>query len=373
MSKIDDMIKQLCPDGVERVKLGETCSRVFAGGTPSTKHDEYYDGDIPWIRSGEIDFNRIYSAERNITKEGYENSSAKMMKAKCVVMAMTGATVAKVATVEIPSTANQSVCSIEPNTDILDYRFLFFYLANSYIKIKGSAQGALTSLNLQMIKAIEIPLPPLPIQEEIVRILDKFTTIQESLDEEITLRQKQLEYYREKLLTFKDGNVFILSSIMGVERGKRLVRGNLEIKGEIPVYQNSLNPLGYYKSANRRANTPFVISAGAAGEVGFSKVAYWAADDCFTFSEETNIIPQFLYYTLKVKENYLKSQIRGGAIKRLPKDIMEKLLISIPSFEKQQEIVTTLDKFETLVTKLKEARDLRQKQYEYYREKLLTF
>ena len=66
--------------------IGEICSNVFAGGTPSTKCEDYYDGDIPWIRSGEIDFNVITRAERNITKEGYKNSSAKMIRKGSVVI-----------------------------------------------------------------------------------------------------------------------------------------------------------------------------------------------------------------------------------------------------------------------------------------------
>ena len=82
---------------------------VFAGGTPSTKHEEYYDGDIPWIRSGEIDFNTITKAERNITQKGYDNSSAKLIRKGSVVMAMTGATVAKSAIVEFETSANQFI------------------------------------------------------------------------------------------------------------------------------------------------------------------------------------------------------------------------------------------------------------------------
>ena len=90
---------------VEWKTIGEIGSNVFAGGTPSTQHLEYYDGDIPWIRSGEIDFNVITKAERNITSEGYNNSSAKLIRKGSVVMAMTGATVAKSAIVDFETSA----------------------------------------------------------------------------------------------------------------------------------------------------------------------------------------------------------------------------------------------------------------------------
>lgn len=95
-SHIEKMIKELCPKGVTMCTLEKACANIYAGGTPLTSHPEYYDGDIPWLRSGEIDFNIITSTERNITQLGFEKSSAKKVPAKSVLMAMTGATVAKV-------------------------------------------------------------------------------------------------------------------------------------------------------------------------------------------------------------------------------------------------------------------------------------
>ena len=139
---------------VEWKRIGDICSNVFAGGTPSTKRKDYYDGDIPWIRSGEIDFNVIKTAERNITELGYKESSAKMIRKNSVVMAMTGATVAKSAVVSIETTANQSVCAMETDENIAKFKYVYYFLAKDYFKIKSSAQGALTSLNLAMIKNI---------------------------------------------------------------------------------------------------------------------------------------------------------------------------------------------------------------------------
>lgn len=200
MSEISDMIQRLCPDGVEYRKLGEVCDRIFAGGTPSTSNKAYYDGDIPWIRSGEVDFNVIQSAERNISLEGLNNSSAKWIKKNSVVIAMTGATVAKSAVVEFETTANQSVAALEPSNS-LDYKFLYYYVSSQYQQIKGMAQGALTSINLQIIKDIEIPVPPLEVQRKIVEVLDNFS----ELTAELTARQKQYEYYRDNLLNFNRG------------------------------------------------------------------------------------------------------------------------------------------------------------------------
>lgn len=200
MSEINDMIQRLCPDGVEYKKLGEVCENIFAGGTPSTSNKSYYDGDIPWIRSGEVDFNVIRTAERSITQAGLDNSSAKWIKKKSVVIAMTGATVAKSAVVEFETTANQSVAALEPSA-LIDYKFLYYYVSSRYQQIKGMAQGALTSINLQIIKNIEIPVPPMEVQRKIVEVLDNFS----ELTAELTARRKQYEYYRDNLLNFNRG------------------------------------------------------------------------------------------------------------------------------------------------------------------------
>lgn len=371
MNRINEMIRLQEYKNVKRVKLKDCCSAIFSGGTPLTSKEQFYDGNIPWIRSGEIDFNRIFRSERNISQEGLENSSAKLIRPKSVVMAMTGATVAKVATIEAEMAANQSVCALEPNC-LLDYRFLYFYLATKYLQLRNSAQGALTSLNLERIKNIEIPLPPLNIQKEIVSILDSFTSLIDKMKQEVEMRKKQMEYYLNILICKDNVAARLFGDIGVVQRGKRVVRKELALQGCIPVFQNSLTPLGYYQYSNIPANNTFIISAGTAGEIGFSAKPFWAADDCLVISSVL-CDSKYLYYYLKTQEQFLKSQIRGGAMKRLSRETIEKLEIPVPSLEKQRQIASILDSFETYISKLEKMIELRQKQYEYYREKLLTF
>jgi len=125
------MEKLLVGEKVEWKKLGEVAN-CFSGGTPKTSNSSFYDGEIPWIRSGEINFNVIKKSERNITKEGLEKSSAKMIKKNSVVLAMTGATVGRTAVVEIETSSNQSVAAIETNNRIINYKYLFYFLAKEY-------------------------------------------------------------------------------------------------------------------------------------------------------------------------------------------------------------------------------------------------
>lgn len=225
-------------------------------------------------------------------------------------------------------------------------------------------------------KKISIPLPPLSIQKEIVSVLDKFSELIEKTDEEIALRQKQYEYYREKLLTFEKGEVEMvkISSFTKILRGKRLTKKQLSESEKYPVYHGGQEPIGYYSDYNRDANTVMVINVGAsAGTVGYCDRDFWSSDGCFCLEKNPNVNDKYLYVALLGKEVAIKAKVRHAGIPTLDQNVIERLELPIPSPSRQQSIVATLDKFEALISKLKEERELRQKQYEYYREKLLTF
>ncbi len=170
----------------------------------------------------------------------------------------------------------------------------------------------------------------------------------------------------------------LLGEIVPISRGKRLVRSQLKDNGQYPVYQNSLQPLGFYDDQNCRAYMTFVIAAGAAGEIGFSDIEFWAADDCYYFDCPQEILhDKFLYYFLLSERHQLTSQIRKASVPRLGRVSIEKIKIPIPSLETQQKIVKILDKFTELEAMLETALEaelaLRKRQYQYYRDFLLDF
>ena len=231
-----------------------------------------------------------------------------------------------------------------------------------------------------------IPIPPLAVQEEIVRILDKFTTLEAELEAELDCRKRQYEYYRNQLLSL---DVLIreqrldkveykaLSEVAEIRRGKRLVKSELSTSGNYAVYQNSMIPLGYYSKSNVSEGTTFVISAGSAGEIGYSPNRFWAADDVYYFIFTDGVCSKYVYYFLLIKQQSIKRQVRRASVPRLSKSAFEKLKIPIPSLAEQQRIVSILDKFEALTTSISEGLpkeiELRRKQYEYYRNQLLSF
>lgn len=180
---------------------------ISSGGTPRSNITTYYGGDIPWLRTQEVNFSDIWDTDVKITKEGMDASSTKYIPANCVIIAMYGATVGRVGINKIPLTTNQACANIEVNEDIALYRYVFHYLSSQYEYIKSLGAGSQTNINSRIVKELRIPIPPLSEQERIVSILDKFdtltTSISEGLPKEIELRRKQYEYYREQLLSFR--------------------------------------------------------------------------------------------------------------------------------------------------------------------------
>ncbi len=171
-----------------------------------------------------------------------------------------------------------------------------------------------------------------------------------------------------------DGVEFVkLGEVCKIKRGERVVRKDLLNNGTIPVYQNSLTPLGFNQSSNYPGNTTFVISAGAAGEVGFSDIPFWAADDCLCITCPNNVLSKYVYHFLAKNEFRIKSKVRKASVPRLSRSVIDNIEIPLPPIEVQSEIVRILDKFTELEAELEAELDCRKRQYEFYRDQLLSF
>lgn len=162
-----------------------------------------------------------------------------------------------------------------------------------------------------------------------------------------------------------------LGEIASINRGVRVVRAQLTDGGTYPVYQNSIKPLGYHTESNCKANTAFVIAAGAAGEVGYSNVAFWAADDCYYILPQDGLADRFVYYCLMSKQSLLASRVRKASIPRLARQFVESLEIPLPPLPVQEAIVRMLDGMAGLIDALEQELAARKQQYEWYRDKLL--
>ena len=165
-----------------------------------------------------------------------------------------------------------------------------------------------------------------------------------------------------------------LGEICEVLRGKRLTRRDLSSGGVFPVYHGGIEPIGYYSQKNRKANSAMIINVGAsAGTVGFSDKDFWSSDGCFCFSHNDQLNQRFLFFVLQSVESLIKSKVRKAGIPTLDNKDVERIIIPIPHIEIQNEIVRILDNFNNLAAELQAELQARQEQYEYYRNKLLTF
>ncbi|MCB1621110.1 MAG: restriction endonuclease subunit S, partial [Thiothrix sp.] len=184
MSGVSYLDKLLDGVAVEWKPLDEVSVKISSGGTPKTGVAEFYDGNIPWLRTQEVDFGEIWDTGVKITESGVKNSSAKWIPANCVIVAMYGATVGKIGINKIPMTTNQACANIELDKKIADYRYVFHFLSNQYEYIKSLGAGSQTNINAGIVKKLNVPIPcpddpqkSLKIQAEIVRILDTFTEL----------------------------------------------------------------------------------------------------------------------------------------------------------------------------------------------------
>ncbi|WP_105881720.1 restriction endonuclease subunit S [Haemophilus influenzae] len=260
----------------------------------------------------------------------------------------------------------------------LNNRFLYHYLTNmNFIPfLAGKERAKLTKAKLQQ---IPIPIPPLSVQTEIVKILDALTALTSELTSELILRQKQYEYYREKLLSFDSleqlnsgGGEKKLIDVAKIKNGKDWK--HLE-EGNIPIY-GSGGIIGYVDTYSYDKPTVLIPRKGTITNIFYLEEPFWNVDTIYyTEIDTTQILPKYFYHFMKTVD--LTKLDTGSGRPSLTQAILNEIPIFVPSIEEQQRIVSILDKFETLTNSITEGLPLAieqsQKRYEYYRELLLSF
>ena len=191
-------------EGVVIVPLREIVKSYCTGATPNKGHLEYYEsGTIPWLRTQDVKFNEIYEINSFVTEEAVAKTGVKWIPSNCVIVAISGATAGRCAINKIPTTTNQHCLNLEINPKKALYKYVYYCVYNAYSDMVSRKQGARGDLNSSIILGITIPLPSLSEQQRILDILDKFETSIANLEAQLSQREKQYEYYRNKLLTFE--------------------------------------------------------------------------------------------------------------------------------------------------------------------------
>ncbi|EBH7032256.1 TPA: restriction endonuclease subunit S [Salmonella enterica subsp. enterica serovar Albany] len=411
MSELSYLEKLLDGAEVEWLSLDDISEKISSGGTPKTGVPEYYDGDIPWLRTQEVDFCDIWDTDVKITEAGVRDSSAKWIPANCVIVAMYGATVGKIGINKIPMTTNQACANIALDSNVADYKYVFHFLSSQYGYIKSLGSGSQTNINAGIVKKLLIPIPcpnnpekSLAIQSEIVRILDKFTALTAELTAELTARKKQYNYYRDQLLSFEEGEVEwkALGNIGEFTYGyvaKAQQSGDARFVRITDINTNGkLSPDEKMYVDITEENKKFILKKDdllmARTGATFGKTMIFEEDYPAIYAGflikltlgKANILPK--YYWHFSQSSYFWEQanklVSDGGQPQFNANVLKQVNMPIPypndvnkSLSEQRRIVSLLDKFDKLASSITEGLpreiELRQQQYEYYRDLLFSF
>lgn len=362
MSRVDELIKKLCPNGVVFEEIGAVVE-IKNGKDWKTERP----GKIPVFGSGgQMD---VYVQEASCVGPS-------------VLLPRKGSLAVQF--VDVPFWNVDTVFYTKCNPEQLDIKY-FYYVMERVDLSRISTSSTRPSITQTALKKLVIPVPPLEIQHEIARILDKFTQLEAELEAELEARRKQYSFYKNALFSFGDDVKFhelgdICESITaGGDRPKRYCKGQTEPTDEFPypIYSNGTGNTALYGYTDQFKISEPAVTISARGTIG----AHSVRSACFTpivrllvlIPDSKLIDLKFLNYVLDVTE----IGYSGGSIPQLTVPKVKRLRIPLPPLEEQRRIVAILDKFDALVndisTGLPAEIAARRKQYEYYRDKLLSF
>ena len=377
MSSIHDLIAKLCPSGVCFKRLGDV-ARIKNG----KDHKTLADGKYPVYGSGGI--------MRYANSYAYDKPS---------VLIPRKGSLDNLFFVDTPFWNVDTIFYTEIDEAQIYPKFFYYFLQTVGLGEMNQA-GGVPSQTQSVLNEIKIPVPPIQIQAEIVRILDAMTAHTAELTAELTARKKQYNYFRDKLLSFEDGEVEWkkLGEVADIQRGasprpianymtddengvpwikigdtvpgsKYVDRTEQKVTHEGANKSRILNPGDFIMSNSMSFGRPYILNIRGAIHDG------WAAISNFNRSLDADYL--YHYLSSDFVKKYWESKINSGSVSNLNADIIKSLPIPIPEIQKQKQIAALLDKFDVLTASITEGLpreiELRQKQYAYYRDLLLSF
>ena len=374
MSTIDELIAKYCPNGVEFKELGEIASIDTGIQLNKTSMSEF--GKFPVLNGG-------------ISQSGYYNSFN--TEANTITISQGGASAGYVNFMKTKFWAGAHCFVIKLTSEFISNKFVYYVLKNNQEKIMNAKLGAgIPGLNKKELTTFQIPIPPLPVQQEIVNILDKFTELVEELEEELKARRKQYEYYRNQLLSpvEVEGKWLMngvevewktLGEVCNIADNKRKpIKSSLRVAGTTPYY-GANNIQDYVDGYTHDGEYVLLAEDGSTSlknySVQYATGKFWANNHVHVIKGLDEVLNRFLFHWFR-NMNFIPF-LSGGTRAKLTKAKMLELPIPIPPLSEQERIVEILDKFDSLVNDisigLPAEIEARRKQYEYYRSKLLSF
>ena len=275
MTEKNNHTENQLPKGWKWVKLGEVC-HTRSGGTPSRGEPKYYNGNIPWVKSGELGKGVISDTEEKISEQAIKNSSAKIFPKGTLLIALYGATIGKLAFLGVDAATNQAICGIYQDDDINSH-FLYNYLFYKKQKLVNQGiGGAQPNISQTILKNFELPLPPKPTQQAIVsKIEELFSELDKGI-ENLRLAQQQLKTYRQSVLKW-------------AFEGK-LTNENIK-DGELPEGWKIVNTIDVIKIINNGYTPTKEYLSEGSGEIPFIKIYNLNFNGTLNFKKNPTFIP----------------------------------------------------------------------------------
>lgn len=410
MSRIDDLIQEVCPDGVEHVELRST-GTWYGGGTPSKSKLEYWTGgSVPWISPKDMGGRIVDSSIDMITEAAVAGSAAKLVPPTSIAMVVRSSILDHTfptAIVPVAVALNQDMKAVVPHEGIM-VEYLAHVLSSrgqDILRKASKSGGSVTSINSPQLLNYRIPMPPLEVQREIVRVLDKFTQLEAELEAELEARRRQYEHYRDEALSFGDAVRSVpLGDVIHSLRTGLNPRQNFKLNSPgaanqyitvrelagfkiIPTHKTDLvDDEGLARiQARSRLQVGDVLFSGT-GTIGRTALVEeeptnWnIKEGVYALTPKRDqISSRFLIHLLR--SSVIRQRILGAAdgstVASVSMASLKRVLLPVPSLDEQDRVTTLLDKFEALTNDLSIGLPAelaaRRKQYEHYRDKLLTF
>ena len=393
MSRLDELIQEYCPDGVEYVKLIDVSNILYGFPCDSSKFNENGDG-LPLVRIRDVLQGKTATYTSEKVPSNYIISKGDLL------VGMDGNFHVAVWKMS-KSVLCQRVCRISSKDETVICGGFINHLLPPIVKTieQNKQSGTVKHLLSKDINSIKIPLPPIKVQQEIVRILDSFTELTAELQAELQARKKQYEFYRNQILLFEDavekvklGDVcnFVRGPFGGALKKEIFQSEGYAVYEQQNAIYNNLN-FRYFVNAEKFMELKrFAVKSSdlimsCSGTIGKTFVIPENAPEGIinqallklTPNEKVNVF-YLQYFFENTISQIMNNVARGGAIKNVPSvDELKKIEFPLPSLDKQQRIVSILDRFDALCNDISSGLpaeiEARQKQYEYYRDKLLTF
>ena len=396
MTVLDELIQELCPNGVEFRKVKEVYQRIK--DTPITagkmKEIENPQGEIKIFAGGRTVIN---AKEKDIPNANITRVPAVLVQSRGVIDAIY---------YDKPFTFKNEMWAYTADEPV-SVKFLYYVLKNNmdYFRSAAAGMGSLPQISLPVTESFVIPVPPLPVQREIVSILDNFTELTEELTEELTTRKQQYAYYRDKLLTFEnftewrtlDDVIVSLNTGLNPRQFFKLNSDDAhnyyvtirEIQNGTIVVSDKTDRINddALRLCNNRSNLEVgdVLFSGT-GTIGETAViseppTNWnIKEGIYVIKPRKEVLhSRYLMYILRTDalRSAIFKKVAGGTVKSIPMAEMRNLRVPVPSLKIQKRLVEVLDNFDSICTDLNIGLpaeiEARQKQYEFYRDQLLTF